>query len=678
VTAVVPGSNHGDVLASVLAAPASALGDALNNYGVPSDVGSPLAALDAARMREQLRVAAVPAWGSPRLTHARLAADVKAVSDIPDAAMNDAACLLAYLATHFEGTRDAIRVAQRISADPAMASAADAADARARRLRAGVTALTSRDVNAKSSRVGIGKGGAGDAYAHETDMRLAAMAEGWRAAASRRGHQFTARLRWLPMSMAGRRLHRVALAAAAAAVADLALPLLVTTQSQLEAELERLCRHFALDAGLTRHSLAAHVRRLFVDVFAAQEARARPTPCRGSDPGTVAAQAATTHEHGSPSGHAQPPASNVPRWGSPGNYRERIFLLDPPVEPGEIRAIDADAMLRAAMTVADGREGLSSNSGGQGRGAGGNDDGGGGRDGRDDDRVGASGGGPGANAGGFVGSSSSGAGVWSPEDEYWPTGIDCGGGSAAASGEREAWGGGRSFSSDAILAAAAVDQTLEVEARTLKWSDGYRAAARMAAAARSATLADADGDVTYAAARAAADAAVRAVDPDLSPEAAADATAEAVKPFLPAGMRNADMRRKVKVSAGGFGGFPTSDGDEECLDGHDPHIDVLDERMLRGHDNDGTSGFDGRSSAASSYASEGLATAGLLRYVRTRGMRERILHARNHAASVRSRLAADRRYHEAPADAARAPPPEVDTYEARGGSSSRCSTRVQP
>ena len=188
------------------------------------------------------------------------------------------------------------------AADAAVASAADAADVRARRLRAGAdTLLKTSSSSLSSSRGGAGGdglSGAAAAYVHETDLRLAVVAEGWRAAATRRGHQFAARLRVRRVAggekAASRRRrrrrrddddededdeddhhHRVNLL-------QLPLPLaaasLISTPSQLEAELERLCRDFGLDAGLTRHSLAAHVRRLFVDVFAAQEARARPTP----------------------------------------------------------------------------------------------------------------------------------------------------------------------------------------------------------------------------------------------------------------------------------------------------------------------------------------------------------------------------------------------------------------
>ena len=677
------GFADGETLGDVLAAAASTLGDATSNYGIPPDTLSPLEALDAAREREQRTCVGAgvhPAsWTAPSLTHARLAADVKAVFDVPVNAVDDEQALIASLATHFEKTRDALRLAQRVAVEPvraaararalnatlpasgaaeakaaedaAVAAAADAADVRARRLRAGVKTSSSSSDGGASSRGGGGGGnGAGGGavyYLHETDVRLAAVAEGWRAAATRRGKQFAARLRWLPASPAGRRLHRAAAAITSstgggssntrtsrssssdATRRTTTLPLLVSTPSQLEAELERLCRAFDLDAGLTRHSLAAHVRRLFVDVFAAQEARARLTPCEGCDPSVIATRTAPTDAIA-----AAAAAATAPRWGSPGNPRERAFLLDPPAEAGETAPIDADAVMRATM---------------MGVGAGGNlgdddDDSGGGSGGRYDGRMGGSG-----------------AAVWSPEDEYWPSGIDDGGGSASASGE--GIDGGVS-GGDAMVAAARLDQPLQAECRALKWSDGYRAAARTAAAAaaRSAALADADEDVTYAAAKAAADAAVRASDPDLSSEAAADATAEAVRPFLPSEKTGA--RRKVRAA-----------DDHEDFDDLDEE-DAFEETMLMGHafedDGDGTAA--GGNPVARSHASEGLATAALLRYVRTRGLRERVVHARNHAASVRARLAADRRYHEsaaAPVSAAYhgappPPPPEVDVYEVRG------------
>jgi hypothetical protein len=694
----VHGFADGDALGDILGAPASTLGDSVSNYGVSTTAVAPLEALDSAREKEQLQVAAIPKWGAPRLTHARLAADVKAVSDIPDATMRDELALLAHLTAHFERTRDALRVAQRVAAEPAraaerarvldlalpreaaaaaathaaIASAADAADARARRLRAGVDASSS--VDGSSARVGVGSG-PGAAYLHETDLRLAVVAEGWRAAASRRGRTFTARLRWLATSPAGRKLPRIAAATATAASASLTLPLLVSTPAQLEAELERLCRDFALDAGLTRHSLAAHVRRLFVDVFAAQEARARLIPCEGCDPSIIAARTATAAA--AAAGSATDSAANdVPRWGSPGKPRERIFLLDPPVEAGETRVVDADAVMRATMT----------GGGGGGGGGGGSWDlhhsGGGGEYDDDEDSGGSGGRDDGGRMGGATSSSSSGAGAWSPEDEYWPSGIDDGGGSAAASGEAVEGGGGGG-GSDAMFAAARVDQPLQAEARALKWSDGYRVAGRTAAAAaaRSATLAEANEDVTYAAAKAAADAAVRAADPDLSAEAAADATAEAVKPFLPSERTGA--RRKVKLAAGAGADAASDEEDEEPYDDDE----AFEESMLLGHagqDDDGTGGGGGGHSIARSHASEGLATAALLRYARTRGVRERILHARNHAASVRSRLAADRRYHESAAAAAASaachrapppPPPEADAYEV-GGKAGRAGPAV--
>jgi hypothetical protein len=88
---------------------------------------------------------------------------------------------------------------------------------------------------------------------HETDVRLCAAAEAWRHAALRRSHAFMTRVTWLALSPAGRRLHRTASSVAAAASAT-TLPLAVTTPSQLEAEVDRLCAHFALDAGRGLHS----------------------------------------------------------------------------------------------------------------------------------------------------------------------------------------------------------------------------------------------------------------------------------------------------------------------------------------------------------------------------------------------------------------------------------------
>ena len=204
-------------------------------------------------------------------------------------------------------------------------------------------------------------------------------------------------------------------------------------------------------------------------------------------------------------------------------------------------------------------------------------------------------------------------------------------------------------------------------------------------------LADRDDEVTYAAARSAADAAVRAADPDLSPEAAADAIAEAVAPFFPSEKNKTGNRRKIKIAPAARGGAAGGAAEEGDHDDDLDEDDAFEETMLLGHgvmdqhddgggNNVGGSG-PGRGAGpgeegdavARSQVSEGLATAALLRYARTRGLRERILHARNYAASVRSRLAADRRYHESAAYAAlvspaynRAPPtsaPDVDAYE---------------
>ena len=106
--------------------------------------------------------------------------------------------------------------------------------------------------SAEASGVVVGSG-PGAAFLHETDVRLCAAAEAWRHAALRRSHAFMTRVTWLALSPAGRRLHRTASSVAAAASAT-TLPLAVTTPSQLEAEVDRLCAHFALDAGRGLHS----------------------------------------------------------------------------------------------------------------------------------------------------------------------------------------------------------------------------------------------------------------------------------------------------------------------------------------------------------------------------------------------------------------------------------------
>ena len=76
---------------------------------------------------------------------------------------------------------------------------------------------------------------------------------------------------------------------------------------------------------------------------------------RDVSPGVIAARTAADAAAADAAAAADRGAKDdVPRWGSPGNRHEPIFLLDPPAEVGETPAVDADAVVRATTTIGGG------------------------------------------------------------------------------------------------------------------------------------------------------------------------------------------------------------------------------------------------------------------------------------------------------------------------------------